>query len=84
MNVPMLCRNMFTRWELDLRFESSVNSYDSQTLFSWKLLGFVFESSVNSYDSQTIVLNVNFALKFESSVNSYDSQTKDVYYKGWL
>ena len=35
-------------------FESSVNSYDSQTIFA--LIGGVgwFESSVNSYDSQTI------------------------------
>ena len=36
-------------------FESSVNSYDSQTsVVSFPLLT-VFESSVNSYDSQTIL-----------------------------
>ena len=34
-------------------FESSVNSYDSQTQGSEQLLPVQFESSVNSYDSQT-------------------------------
>ena len=35
-------------------FESSVNSYDSQT-YSFQFLYIdMFESSVNSYDSQTI------------------------------
>ena len=33
-------------------FESSVNSYDSQTIPLSIMLRFVFESSVNSYDSQ--------------------------------
>ena len=35
-------------------FESSVNSYDSQTWLKSLLKGQWFESSVNSYDSQTI------------------------------
>ena len=34
-------------------FESSVNSYDSQTIISFKAVSVEFESSVNSYDSQT-------------------------------
>ena len=34
-------------------FESSVNSYDSQTIRNHIYLSIVFESSVNSYDSQT-------------------------------
>ena len=36
-----------------LLFESSVNSYDSQTVKHVYKAFFVFESSVNSYDSQT-------------------------------
>ena len=75
MNVPMLCRNMFTRWELDLRFESSVNSYDSQTVFVPISTWAMFESSVNSYDSQTHNSTISVKIMFESSVNSYDSQT---------
>ena len=34
-------------------FESSVNSYDSQTAFNPLHSALSFESSVNSYDSQT-------------------------------
>ena len=34
-------------------FESSVNSYDSQTLRHFSIARHQFESSVNSYDSQT-------------------------------
>ena len=34
-------------------FESSVNSYDSQTFKINKITVISFESSVNSYDSQT-------------------------------
>ena len=34
-------------------FESSVNSYDSQTMFNAPYNHRTFESSVNSYDSQT-------------------------------
>ena len=34
-------------------FESSVNSYDSQTTENRKPIAEEFESSVNSYDSQT-------------------------------
>ena len=36
-----------------MRFESSVNSYDSQTAMKAKNETAEFESSVNSYDSQT-------------------------------
>ncbi len=35
------------------QFESSVNSYDSQTLWVICITNPLFESSVNSYDSQT-------------------------------
>ena len=34
-------------------FESSVNSYDSQTYKLLTATNYQFESSVNSYDSQT-------------------------------
>ena len=37
-----------------LPFESSVNSYDSQTYLHRLISSILFESSVNSYDSQTI------------------------------
>ena len=40
---------MLNRW----RFESSVNSYDSQTSILSDTAFAEFESSVNSYDSQT-------------------------------
>ena len=56
-------------------FESSVNSYDSQTHKVCTSKFYVFESSVNSYDSQTILLPLLLIVVFESSVNSYDSQT---------
>ena len=36
-----------------LLFESSVNSYDSQTMQMAQQGNMQFESSVNSYDSQT-------------------------------
>ena len=39
-------------------FESSVNSYDSQTGMLVKDVEVLFESSVNSYDSQTQPCNV--------------------------
>ena len=35
-------------------FESSVNSYDSQTGLDGETNVYSFESSVNSYDSQTV------------------------------
>ncbi len=57
------------------RFESSVNSYDSQTNFVIYICLVMFESSVNSYDSQTDRLKILKQHTFESSVNSYDSQT---------
>ena len=34
----------------ELQFESSVNSYDSQTVFALNAKRCTFESSVNSYD----------------------------------
>ena len=58
------------------RFESSVNSYDSQTIMLHITSIAVFESSVNSYDSQTTRNQWEYSDSFESSVNSYDSQTK--------
>ena len=58
-----------------MRFESSVNSYDSQTACCHCGTVTQFESSVNSYDSQTRFTLSHNVLKFESSVNSYDSQT---------
>ena len=57
------------------RFESSVNSYDSQTLCVTFAACSLFESSVNSYDSQTWLNACEPDDEFESSVNSYDSQT---------
>ena len=39
---------LLRRW-----FESSVNSYDSQTNIDLHNVPYEFESSVNSYDSQT-------------------------------
>ena len=56
-------------------FESSVNSYDSQTIEYGGYILHTFESSVNSYDSQTIYTETSIVRQFESSVNSYDSQT---------
>ena len=56
-------------------FESSVNSYDSQTRTMYIAREPEFESSVNSYDSQTLSGTCIVPLQFESSVNSYDSQT---------
>ena len=58
------------------QFESSVNSYDSQTWTSECHLVRKFESSVNSYDSQTFLGTLYNKKEFESSVNSYDSQTR--------
>ena len=63
---------MINRW----RFESSVNSYDSQTFGYNDTTHEVFESSVNSYDSQTTTIHSIISTSFESSVNSYDSQTQ--------
>ena len=40
-------------------FESSVNSYDSQTLDDLYDMIQRFESSVNSYDSQTNLQKIN-------------------------
>ena len=40
---------------MPIGFESSVNSYDSQTIFRNKIIKILFESSVNSYDSQTFM-----------------------------
>ena len=37
----------------NIMFESSVNSYDSQTGTGLRIRNRPFESSVNSYDSQT-------------------------------
>ena len=59
-------------------FESSVNSYDSQTLTNNTPILDWFESSVNSYDSQTVLRDLGSIFPFESSVNSYDSQTQDM------
>ena len=60
-------------------FESSVNSYDSQTHRASNHRHCSFESSVNSYDSQTCFLKISNTIPFESSVNSYDSQTYGVH-----
>ena len=59
-------------------FESSVNSYDSQTWSCLIVKCAWFESSVNSYDSQTKSRSWGIVLPFESSVNSYDSQTDEI------
>ena len=52
MIVKLSIRNGIEYW----RFESSVNSYDSQTVTTLKELLKTFESSVNSYDSQTFLI----------------------------
>ena len=40
--------------DVEVLFESSVNSYDSQTRALFLQSMDMFESSVNSYDSQTV------------------------------
>ena len=50
----MIVKPILPTFPLVLVFESSVNSYDSQTLQIKKEGSKQFESSVNSYDSQTI------------------------------
>ena len=62
-------------WKESGEFESSVNSYDSQTIILTLVMLLLFESSVNSYDSQTMECYWKESGEFESSVNSYDSQT---------
>ena len=44
---------MRTDEKVQVAFESSVNSYDSQTRCNSSQTNAEFESSVNSYDSQT-------------------------------
>ena len=56
-------------------FESSVNSYGSQTGRIHNRMVTLFESSVNSYGSQTHLNAGGGHGVFESSVNSYGSQT---------
>ena len=68
-------------WEL--RFESSVISYGSQTHIFLHMLQALFESSVISYGSQTFNPAVMKAFVFESSVISYGSQTTELYTLTW-
>ena len=49
----MIVKHMGDPVNDDDEFESSVNSYDSQTFKSSASRMISFESSVNSYDSQT-------------------------------
>ena len=71
----MIVKLLFFKLFGILLFESSVNSYDSQTRHCKTPLTHKFESSVNSYDSQTKTVREIQQRVFESSVNSYDSQT---------
>ena len=64
----------------ETKFESSVNSYDSQTFKVASYRNDGFESSVNSYDSQTLQIKKEGSKQFESSVNSYDSQTIEKFF----
>ena len=65
----------FPCFPLNLRFESSVISYGSQTINNGLLSYLPFESSVISYGSQTRVECIFTRFQFESSVISYGSQT---------
>ena len=56
-------------------FESSVDSYGSQTVAMVYNIPPSFESSVDSYGSQTYALKWFNPQGFESSVDSYGSQT---------
>ena len=60
-------------------FESSVNSYGSQTFNQINKYHCQFESSVNSYGSQTTDFPISITSLFESSVNSYGSQTQNAF-----
>ncbi len=60
---------------LNLRFESSVKSYDTKTLTSATYTFFLFESSVKSYDTKTNLHLIGGNSLFESSVKSYDTKT---------
>ena len=60
---------------VNLRFESSVNSYGGQTASATLKALTVFESSVNSYGGQTEASLYGECTEFESSVNSYGGQT---------
>ena len=71
----MIVKHMGDPVNDDDEFESSVNSYDSQTHLWFHPTYCTFESSVNSYDSQTLNVPLRVKSQFESSVNSYDSQT---------
>ena len=60
---------------LNLRFESSVKSYDTKTFPSEQPSHTQFESSVKSYDTKTSGNLKIHDILFESSVKSYDTKT---------
>ena len=55
----------------NLRFESTVNSYDYQTITDINSVDEMFESTVNSYDYQTFTVRSLQQVRFESTVNSF-------------
>ena len=59
----------------DLRFESSVISYGSETRWRLRPGHAQFESSVISYGSETAYCDILTMRRFESSVISYGSET---------
>ena len=61
---------------IKLGFESFVNSEESKTAVSLKLLVFLFESFVNSEESKTKRFKRFRTFTFESFVNSEESKTK--------
>ena len=56
-------------------FESSVNSYSTETGKTKDIDRFAFESSVNSYSTETYKVEKENNDLFESSVNSYSTET---------
>ncbi len=60
---------------LNLRFESSVKSYDTKTDCIAANDTHLFESSVKSYDTKTPMYMPSITPMFESSVKSYDTKT---------
>ena len=68
-------KKITTRRELDLRFESLVNTEGFQTQAVWKMTAEAFESLVNTEGFQTTQESRNKYFKFESLVNTEGFQT---------
>ena len=59
----------------DLRFESSVNLWGTQTSYNRNQARVWFESSVNLWGTQTAYIAGAAMIEFESSVNLWGTQT---------